>query len=493
MAAMSALPACTLPDTAALLVSGGDARLLLDPASGLSMYGCRPQPEPGLVALGSCTASQISAAGFAAAHALRRHCIEQLRCHSPGAVYAGQTARLRSELLACCGLAPSDGVDLVLGASGSDLFLLAAQWLRPHRTVLIAAGETGSGVPAALQGRHFNGRSGAVTLGAPVADWQGEILALAVRAADGSLRATAAVDADCVAGVAAAAAAGQRVLLVLTDVSKTGLIVPSVEVALALKRRFPTQVEVLVDACQFRLGAATVRAYLAQDCMVALTGSKFIGGPTFCGALLIPPACAARHSGAALGGAVGTYSNAADWPAAWRASHCLPATANFGLLLRWAAALAELRAFLAVPESDSAAFVRRFGASVRLRLAQDGRFEALPVAPLARPALGIAGSWDSEQTIFPFLVRGPGGRPFSADETQRLHRALRGAGRYQLGQPVACGIRDGVPVSALRVCVGARMLVAAHAGAGSAPALAGVCAAFDAIARLAEKIPQAIA
>ena len=489
---MSNLPGNTLPDTATLLVSGGDTRIGLDPASGMSMYGCRPQPERDLLALGSCTASQISDAGFAAAGSLRLRCVEQLRYRSHAAVYADQVARLRSELLACCGLSPFDGVGVVLGASGSDLFLLAAQWIRPHRTVMIAPGETGSGLPAALQGRHFNDRAGTVTPGAPVSDWAGEIVALAARAADGSLRAPAAIDADCAASVAAAAGAGRRVLLVLTDVSKTGLILPGIDTALAQKRKYPAQVEVLVDACQFRMAPATLRAYLAQDCMVALTGSKFVGGPTFCGALLVPPACAARYAGATLNAGVDSYSNASDWPSDWGAGHSLPATGNFGLLLRWAAAMAELRPFLALPASRSAAFARRFGQVVRTRLSQDACFEALPVAPLSRQALGpgLAGGWDSEQSIFPFLIHAPdqagGRRPLRRDETQRLYHALRSAGRrrYQLGQPVACGVRDGVAVSALRLCLGARMLVAAAAPAGSEKVLADALAALDEIARL---------
>jgi hypothetical protein len=38
--------------------------------------------------------------------------------------------------------------------------------------------------------------------------------------------------------------------------------------------------------------------------------------------------------------------------------------------------------------------------------------------------------------------------------------------RCQLGQPVACGQRDGVPVSALRLCASARLIVEATAQNG---------------------------
>jgi hypothetical protein len=87
-----------------------------------------------------------------------------------------------------------------------------------------------------------------------------------------------------------ALAQGRRVLLVLADVSKTGLIAPSLACVTALQRRWPDALDILVDACQFRLAPATLRAYLIHNFMIALTGSKFLTGPTFSGALLIPAA-----------------------------------------------------------------------------------------------------------------------------------------------------------------------------------------------------------
>ena len=478
-----------LPATPTLLVSGGDTRIALDPVSGRSIYGCRPWPESDLVALGSSTASVISEAGFAAAEALRATCVDQLRQQAPADVYALHTERLRSDLLAECGFSRSDGMHAVLAASGTDLHLLAAQWLRPQRTVLVAPMETGSGVPAALQGQHFNRRVAggvAAVIGTRISDWHCDLTTLAARTPDGALRAGASVDAECMARVNAAAEAGQQVLLILTDVSKTGLIVPSVETALALKRRWPEQVEVLVDACQFRLSQQTVQAYLARGCMLAVTGSKFMAGPTFCAALIIPPVVAARYRDNAIGRGACAYSNAADWPAGWLSGLSLPATTNFGLLLRWQAALTELHPFFALPEPQIVAFLQSFGQVVRERLARGPCFEALPVAPLQRVALGIKNGWDTEQTIFPFLLRTPAGMFLSRDQTESVYQALRkpitGSRRFQLGQPVACGVRDGVPVSGLRLCVSAPMIVVACRPGGADAVLADALAALDRIA-----------
>ena len=326
-------------------MTGGDSRILLDPMSGFSTYGCRPRPDPDLVALGSSTASTISEAGFAAADTLRRACAEKLRLTAPYRVYADETTRLRHELLDACGFSTSDGVDAVLAASGTDLHLLCSQWLKPDLTVTIIPSETGSGVCAALQGQHFDRHAaygGKVPVGDSLNAALTELVTLSPRHPDGGIRDAAEVDAECAAHVAEAAAQGRRVLLVLTDVSKTGLIVPSVEVVRELKACWPEQVEVLVDACQFRLAAETIRAYVAMGWMVALTGSKFMAGPTFCGVLLVPPSIGARYRNEIFHPSVGSYSSAADWPADWAVAGSLPKAANFGLLLRWEAALSRI-------------------------------------------------------------------------------------------------------------------------------------------------------
>jgi hypothetical protein len=483
--------AMALADTPALLVAGGDARIRRDPATGLSKYGCSAHPDPALVALGSCTASTISTAGLAAADALRTALVRALSHESPEAVYASHAKRLRATLIDLCGFTDGDGVEAMLAASGTDALLLAAQWLKPDCTVMVEPDETGSGAVAALRGRHFNPRTAhrtSVTIGAPIGDWHGALHTVPVRADDGSLRPAGDIDAEWTAVVTTAALAGQRVLLILTDVSKTGLIVPAVDTMLALKRRWPAQVEVLVDACQFRMSTATVRAYLAEGCMVALTGSKFITGPTFSGVLMIPPSTAARYRNAALDTGAGAYSGIADWPQGWGASAALPATANFGLLLRWEAALPSLHAFVALPAAQITAVVRRFGATVSAALAANPCFEALPVARMER---GVwAHEWDSEQTIFPFLLRTPGSqRWLTHPETEQMHQALRRADgcrerqRFQLGQPVPCGTRDGVTVSALRLCISAPMIVSACT-AGEAEAEAALCSVRAAFARI---------
>lgn len=474
-----------LARTEQLLTEGGDARIALAPGQTANRYDCPPQPDADLLAFGSSTASAISPTGFAAAERLRRRL---LRAGTPSASdYARELQRIRGELISLCGLSGLAGLDVVLAASGTDLHLIASQLVaapeaRSTLVVTVNAEETGSGVPAAAGGRHFGSRAALgmpVTADTPVSrDANVDVASVPIRHSDGTPRSRNEIDADAEALVRQAVAAGRRVLLVLVDVSKTGMIAPGPDCVAALRRQWPDAVDVLVDACQFRISPATLQAYLRQDFMVAVTGSKFLTGPTFSGALFIPERIAPRLRAAPLL-SLSAYSCRADWPRDWSGAQMLDNVPNFGLLLRWEAALAELRAFRAVPEAELADFFDAFALTIQARLRDDPCFDPLPVAPLDRGTTVDTHGWDGIPTIFPFLLcrRGPNGgrQPLGREQSAQVYRLLQkdlagtceapvAALRCQLGQPVICGERDGIPVSALRICASARLAVEATAG-----------------------------
>lgn len=501
----------TLPETERLLTEGGDARIMLDGVRAVNKYGCRPFPDPTLAAFGSSTASVISEAAFAAADQLCRKLHSAVAVQPRVLVYTRELERLRRELRALCGVPDLDGLDIVFSASGTDSHLIAGQLAsggQALRVVMADGVETGSGVPAALAGRHFStctALGATVEMGAPIAAGPRiEVATIAVRLADGRPRPAQMMDVEVETLVAEAVAERKRVLVVLTDMSKTGLIAPSPACAAELRRRFPDHVEVLVDACQFRLAPTSLRAYLEQGFMVALTGSKFVGGPTFSGALLIPAVLARRFRIRRLPRTLRAYSARGDWPPHWTAAGALENTANFGLLLRWQAALQELRAFRAVPETAVADFLGRFARVVSERLEHDRAFAPLAAAPLERP---VPQSWDRIPTVFPFTLRRRDGVPLSHEQTLEVYDAVqrdlneypsrRPAGmsdelaalRCQLGQPVMCGERHGLVVSALRLCAGARLIVAATTRSGGEQVVIGrAMAALDKVALLAETV-----
>jgi hypothetical protein len=282
-----------------------------------------------------------------------------------------------------------------------------------------------------------------------------------------------------------------------------------------LRRRFPAAVDVLVDACQFRLAPLTLRTYLERGFWVALTGSKFVGGPAFSGVLLLPNIASRRVRKHILSPALSAYSARADWPRGWMARHSLNDTENYGLLLRWEAALAELRSFRSLSETAIVAFLEVFASNVQRRLTTDTTFQLLRVPKLDRRALVNPNSWDEIPTIFPFILCRPSrserhGAPLTREETARVYKLLArdnigfsdvyssptmGAiakRRCQLGQPVQCGTFHDVPVSALRLCASIRLIVDAisQQGRGAETVIAEALLALDKCAFLTTAIDQ---
>ena len=469
---------------AELMCLGGDGRIHLDATGRANRYGCAPRPDASLVALGSSTASTISPDAFAAVERLRVRLLQQLADAAPEEVYEHQARRVRDELLALCGLAGR--AEVVLAPSGTDLHLIAGQLIgsgtRPALAIIPEETETGSGVPAALAGRSLAGPTPLDPSGdlacafSPV-----EVRAIAARAPDGRPRDPAAVDAEVEALAQAALTEGREVLLVLIDVSKTGLISPSPACAFGLAGRFPGQVTVLVDGCQLRLSGATLGAYLDRGAMVAVTGSKFMTGPAFSAALMVPSAMAARLADRPAPAGLDAVSAQGDWPEGWAARQGLRPAANFGVLLRWEAALCELRGFAAISDAQIQAAAAGLGRVAEEAIAGTPELEALEARPLER-GLGSDSGWDRLKTIFPFVMRSaPNGPWLSREQTERVWRLMRedlgaAAGgqslqaratarlRIELGQPVAAGTRDGAPVSALRLCLSSRLVCEASGG-----------------------------
>jgi len=488
-------PPVFLPSAQALLCEGGDQRIARNRLTGLNAYGCAPRPDPDLVAFGSSTASTISTHGLEAAEGLRRRLLQALHGASPAAVYDREASRLRAELIRHSGLAGVNGLEAVIAASGTDLHMLISQLIAcgAEGRALVVMGEasdTGSGVPAAVAGRHFGACApfaATTQRGAPIAGALVDVQHVPARDAEGRLRETATVDAEVEALVAGAIDEGRRVMLIITDVSKTGLISPSPACALALSRRFPEALDVLVDGCQLRLSAATLNAYAERGWMIAVTGSKFLAGPAFSGALFIPKAIAERLRGRIVSPRLAAFSARGDWPEGWAIRARLDPRENFGLLLRWEAALEELRRLRRIPEPEVERFLADFTAAAEAAIAKTPTLEALPRRTLDRGP-GVPDGWDQTASILPFVMKGGGGsKPMlrlTPGETARVYELLRrdlagalgGSGepalriaaamRVEVGQPVACGMHDGAPVSALRLCASARLIVEACTDGG---------------------------
>lgn len=491
LASLRALGPIAAP-TDFLLISDGDGRLDLNGLTGLNQYGASPRPRLGAIEFSSTTASSISRAAFDEAELLRQSLLRDARNGFAGNVERTEIARIKGQILGLAGTSIADGSEIVLAASGTDALLCASQLSVSHAqakgaegnklTILVpAVEESGSGVVYGALLRHFNTRT---ALGEPVDVDAGidgsaypnlSLATVAIRNEAGHLLDAAAIDQAVVQEVEAAISAGQRVLLHLIDVSKTGLILPSLAVVDGLCARFGDRLDVVVDACQLRLSPATVRAYLARGWLVALTGSKFLRGPAFSGALIIPPSwVAALRQAPALPIGFIACSVRQDWPEDWgQLCRQLTMRSQPGLLLRWHAALSESTAFAALDEATKTARVAEFGRGVEALLASAPLCQKIVIPAINRDVLKVAPSWDRGQSIFTFALRhADTGLALTTEETRLMHRWLnRNLGELfegadaalatticHIGQPVAVGRSEGRAIGALRIAASTQTL-----------------------------------
>ena len=490
-----------------LLVSGGDARLALDPKERVNAYGCASSPEPEIWNFASSTASPISQVSYDRAALAREELVHKSLFDEVEIAFDRRCEGLRDELRGHFQLPPR--VDVVFSPSGTDsqlhaLFLAHAMLGAPPVTIVVGADQTGSGTAHTARGHHFSTMtSGGISVrkDGAIAGLAGDSIAVPLLDATTGFTMRTDADAAVMRAIEDSLAQGRRVLLHIMDSSKLGWRAPSVACLDEIARRWPRKVQVVVDACQARLGRRRLRSYLDRGYMVLMTGSKFFGGPAFSGALLVPKGFSRsldRIDGIAPG--IFAYAGRCDWPMAWTALRSrFERRPNFGQWLRWEAALAEIGSYHAVPGAFRTKAFAELASGIDTMIASSPSLRAIPAAA---DTAEMGDDEFAQRTIFPFtLLRN--GKPVSIAETSAVHRALaRGvtgdisdgdaeqqvaAQRCLVGQPVRLEQPEGAPQAALRLCVGARLVTDAWSPDG-AQAQRNVQHILDRIAQVLGKI-----
>lgn len=389
--------------TAALLISGGDERLDLS-RKGFNKYGVKPTPDDEILTFSSSTASSISSTNFAIADNLRKQ-LEQNNFSIE--ICNKEINRQKMQWRTLMGV--DDENQIIFSPSGTDLHALVANQIVDNSLIImVQSSETGSGVASALNQKNV------------------EIKSVTLRLDNGLLRPISEIDAEIVFLTEKAISQNKNVLLILVDQSKTGMIAPSMNCAIALKTRFENCVKVLIDACQFRLSNETLKMYLHHDFMLALTGSKFLAAPSFSGILVLPKLFNLSIQNEET---------------------------NVGLLLRMEIALNQYQQFCSLHDYQIQIVIRDFSQFIQNYLNTSPYFELLEMPILQRENL----TWDSLPTIFSFLLLRDK-QPLSIAETREIYQQLPQQNpRCQLGQPVMITETK----SALRLCLSAPLIVQA--------------------------------
>ena len=443
-----------------LIASGGDNRLLLG-QSGLNRYGSGPNAHS-QIQFGSCTCSSPSSRGIAAAIQLH----EKLKSHpNPTELASQQFEIVRNRLRENLSL-PAD-VDIALTPSGTDvemlaLALVASRTDRPIVNLVVGPSEVGSGTCLAAGGRYFDS---VVPAGNPVEVQEAVDETLAsrvlvkhvdVRNTFGQQLSTEEIDLAVTELVIEAIDSGAHVVVHLVAHSKTGIHAPSLNAVGSIKAYLQDDVTVVVDAAQGRLDNEAYKTMLQNGCLVSFTGSKFFGGPPFCGALFVPENLRPSDQGlSCLPEGFADYFNADTLPTNWQRWRRQSAEwTNYGLLLRWTAAVAEMDAFFQLSSDIREVVFYTFKSEVTNAILASQQCTSVWVHVDPTSTLPDISSYCS---VFAFEVAGPGKQTLNKIQLKELHQKLNVDPRfgYLIGQPVQIGQDRAV----LRIALGAPLIV----------------------------------
>ncbi|UJR32518.1 hypothetical protein I4U23_019980 [Adineta vaga] len=466
-----------------LLGSGGDERLSIESSTGFNMYGCPLDPtNPSTsIYLSSSTATPISNGAFVHLTEI----MNSLNKIPDDNVIDERIEGLRQELLGYFGLTLNDA-DIVFVPSGTDATLQSvflAKLCLPRSTtvltnVILGADEAAGRVSNAASGRHFNLkniRGEDVKKGAPIAGLHGPDDNSNTRCIEYSYQ-KCQDEAFIEQSINDLTRSHEdtHIFLHALDTSKLGNRTPSHECLNRIEQQHSKEVlTILIDACQFRISSSRVREHISRNRFVTLTGSKFLAGPPFSGAILVPACFRAQIQKASvqnyMSSELAAYSAISDWPQSWtNVRKCLADystvlwQSNIGHFLRLTAAVFELRRYLVIPLEWREQFIIAAGAEIRAAFST--------YAGLLQPVVNMKRSSfydenDEEfrhETIFPFLIRQSSKTFLSEEACKDLYNKLRLQTDAHpiicvIGQPATLSLKEyPEPVTTFRFAIDAR-------------------------------------
>lgn len=470
------------------MTRGGDARIVLDPQSGLNRYHSAPYPRD-VLAFASSTANDLSADAMAF---LENEFASGAAKLESGEDYAAYLDVLRSRVSAAYRL--PTGTDIFFAPSGTDLeyvALLAVAGRKPNgiANLLLGADEVGSGCIHSAAGRYFANETALVANVKPGQDIKGlppiEMGDFPVRNPEGEAFDSESLTGQMETAIADALAAGRYPLVHVVHGSKTGLVLPHLDDIDRLRSRFGDDVAFVVDACQARITTQAIHDYLARGIIVFLTGSKFMGGPPFSGFALLPSGMVA--STAPLAAGMASVFRRAEVPVGWAGADALPDSGNAGLALRLSASLFELERFQQLSIERVTRVVSAFNQAAG-RLADQLRARKVAAAPAEDAAEEQEHPIEMQTLVTLDLCHDGAGavsRTLDFDAAVAIHKAMTADG-VRLGQPVRCvKLADGRWGATLRVGLSMPQVVRLD-GVGDAEMAEWLQSAMDRIAAALE-------
>ncbi|QCX38588.1 hypothetical protein FF125_09140 [Aureibaculum algae] len=467
-----------------LLMDGGDLRLNIDEINLLNKYGCRPFPRPDAFTFASSTATSVSNFAFDKTDKVRSILISNSLKNGFKNATVNFSELLKSNLRKIFRL--KDECQIIFSPSGTDSSLQIAAITqiisdKDITHVLVASDETGSGVPTALKGCHFENTTALnhpVKKGDKIKGFRDiDLIQIPFRDENGALKSSSQLDTEVFNAISKTNALGRHVVLHTMDQSKLGYQSPSEKMMKDLNSLENLSMQVLVDAAQLRLDPSDIQQYLNKGYIVSITGSKYFTGPPYSGALILPE-CVSKliHSiENKLPEGLTKYYNHSDWPTSWFCSKDLSEGFNYGSYMRWNAAIVEMERYFKTP-----ILYRNMGIEMFCNFVEDSINDAEFLQPLYGDETKT-NSYNSKEfgirnirTIFPFFIL-KNDTALSVDHVKKLYILLNSdlsdqfkdssleiirlaAQKCHIGQAVNVKYGNDFQSAILRISLGARVI-----------------------------------
>jgi hypothetical protein len=467
-----------------LLMSGGDLRLNIDEFELLNKYGCRPFPRPDAFSFASSTATSISNFAFDKTDKVRSILIQNSLKNGFKNTTIEFLELLKHNLRKS--LKIDEVCEIIFSPSGTDsaLQIAAITQIVSNKEIthiLVASDETGSGVPAALKGCHFENTTALnypVKKGETIEGFRDvDLIKIPLRDENGELKSTSQLDTEVLNAIKKTNELGKHIVLHVMDQSKLGYQSPSEEMIQSLSKLKNSSIQIIVDGSQLRLDPKDIHNYLNKGYIITITGSKYFTGPPYSGALIIPKnvSKAINSVKITMPQGLNTYYNRSDWPSSWFCSKNLSDGFNYGSNMRWNAAIVEMDRYYKTP-----ILYRNMGIEMFCNFVEDSINESTFLEPLFGDETKIKRFKNEElglkniRTIFPFFIL-KNNEVLNPDQVKKLYTLLnsdmsekfkdssleiiRLAGqKCHIGQPVSVKYGNNVQSAILRISLGARVI-----------------------------------
>ncbi|ALJ04994.1 hypothetical protein APS56_07595 [Pseudalgibacter alginicilyticus] len=467
-----------------LLMAGGDLRLNIDEIQLLNKYGCRPFPRPEAFTFASSTATSVSNFAFDKTDKARSILIGNSLKNGFKNTSIEFSELLKNNLRKIFKL--QDTSEIIFSPSGTDSSLQIAAITqiisdKDITHVLVASDETGSGVPGALKGCHFENTTALnypVIKGDKIEGFRDiDLIKIPFRDENGALKSSSQLDEEVFNAISKTNALGRHVVLHTMDQSKLGYQSPSEAIIKKIYTLNKLSIQIIVDGSQLRLDPKDIQNYLNKGYIVTITGSKYFTGPPYSGALILPETVSKSIQSAKnkLPKGLTKYYNHSDWPTSWFCSQNLSEGYNYGSYMRWNAAIVEMDRYFKTP-----ILYRNMGIEMFCNFIDDSIKDATFLEPLYDNETNT-NTYNSKEfgirnirTIFPFFII-KNNEALSIKNVKKLYTLLNSdlsnqfedapleiirlaAQKCHIGQAVNVKYNTYIESAILRISLGARVI-----------------------------------